>query len=141
MSASCAASQVATVIGNLETHQNFLLAAQDCYAPDIVWVAPARAIRVNGRDAVIEHQRREAACMRNAEFTFLRRSHNERQIIDEFAVRFVCANAGIERAPIREGDLVELKRLRILDVQGGQVSHETCIENWTVLQRADTPVG
>ena len=137
MSASCVSSQVATVIDNLGTQQNFLLAAQDCYAPDIVWVAAARAIRVSGRDAVIAHLQREAACKRDAEFTFLRRSNNERQIIDEFAVRFVYTGAGIESAPIRDGDLVELKRLRILDVHGGQVSHETCIENWTVLQKAD----
>lgn len=133
MSASCAASQVATVIGGLESSHNFLLAAQDFYAAEIDLVAPARSIRVSGREAVIAHQRREAACMQNAEFTFLRRSNNERQIIDEFAVRFVCA-AGIEGAPIRAGDLVELKRLRILEVQAGKVTRETCIENWTVLQ-------
>ena len=66
MSASCVSSQVATVIDNLGTQQNFLLAAQDCYAPDIVWDAAARAIRVSGRDAVIAHLQREAACMRDA---------------------------------------------------------------------------
>lgn len=140
MSASCAESEVATVMGGLERHRDFLLAAQDFYAPDIVWAAPARSIRISGRDAVVAHQRRESACMRDAEFTFLRRSNNGRQIIDEFAVRFVCAGS-IEGAPIREGDLVELKRLRILDVAAGQVRHETCIENWTVLDRAGMDRG
>jgi hypothetical protein len=106
-------------------------------AQDIVWVAPARGIRVAGREAVIAHQLREAASMWNREFTFLRRSNNERQIIDEFAVRFVCTGNTIESAPVRNGDLVELKRLRILDVLGGRVVHETCIENWTVLESVD----
>jgi hypothetical protein len=32
--------------------------------------------------------------------------------------------------------LVELKRVRILDMHSGKVIQEMCIENWTVLQPA-----
>ncbi|HEY5809854.1 MAG TPA: nuclear transport factor 2 family protein [Povalibacter sp.] len=113
---------------------NFLLAAQDVYADDVTWTAPIRELKISGRDAVIDHLRREYAGMHEPEFTFLRRNGNERQMIDEFAVRFVYVGHGLERAPVIAGDLVELKRVRILDVRAGRVTQETCIENWTVLK-------
>ncbi len=71
--------------------------------------------------------------MHDPEFTFLRRNGDERQAIDEFAVRFVYAGEGIDHAPVAPGDFVELKRVRILEVSGGKVVSEICIENWTVL--------
>jgi hypothetical protein len=77
-----------------------------------VWVAPARDIRHTGREEVIRHLLREASAMHDPEYSFLRRSFNERQIIDEYAVRFVYAGAGLEKAPIDAGDCVELKRVR-----------------------------
>jgi hypothetical protein len=120
----------------LDAHSNFLLATRDLYAIDVNWVAPGRGMRVTGRDEVVRHQLREAASMCDPEFTFLRRHSSERQIIDEFAVRFLYAGAGIDKAPVAAGDFVELKRVRILDVQAGKVVQETCIENWTVLKAA-----
>lgn len=122
--------------GESHARGNFLLAAHDLYADDVTWTAPVRDLKVSGRDAVIGHLKRESAGMLEPEFTFLRRNGNERQMIDEFAVRFAYAGTGLERAPIQAGDLVELKRVRILDVRAGKVIHETCIENWTVLRRA-----
>ena len=114
-------------------HSNFLLAARDLYAPDVIWSAPAREIRRSGREEVIRHLFREAGGMHDPEFTFLRRNSNERQIIDEFAVRFTFAGEGIDKAPAERGDIVELKRVRILELNAGKVATETCIENWTVL--------
>ena len=42
--------------------------------------------------------------MHQAEITFLRRNNNARQIIDEFAVRFVYSGEGIDKAPLAAGD-------------------------------------
>jgi len=121
----------------LEAHSNFMLAARDLYAANVVWYAPARGVQRVGREEVIRHMLREASGMHDPEFTFLRRSSSDRQIIDEFAVRFVYAGEGIDCAPAQRGDFVELKRVRILDVQAGKVAAETCIENWTVLLPAE----
>jgi len=129
-------ADVAAVTKVLDAHSSFLLAARDLYDTNVTLVAPSRDLRLNGRDSIVRHQLREAAGMRDPEFTFLRRNCNERQIIDEFAVRFVYAGEGIDRAPVHAGDFVELKRVRILDVLGGKVTHETCIENWTILKAA-----
>ena len=66
----------------------------------------------------------------------LRCSANEGQCIDEYAVLFTYAGEGITGAPISAGDLVELKRVRILDLVGGKIATETCIETWSVLAPA-----
>jgi hypothetical protein len=117
----------------LDAHNEFVAALRELYAADVRWSAPARGIEHRGREEVIAHLLREAGGMRDPEFTCLRRSGNERQLIDEFAVRFVYTGTGLERAPIEAGDLVELKRVRILELGDGKVSGETCIENWSIL--------
>jgi hypothetical protein len=124
-------------IDALQAHQQLLLSMRDLYAPNVVWVAPSRDIRHIGREEVIRQLLREASGMHEPDYTFLRRGLNERQIIDEYAVRFVYAGAGIDKAPVDAGDFVELKRVRILDLAAGKVTLETCIENWTVLLPAE----
>ena len=121
----------------LQAHDTLLAALRHLYAPNVVWVAPARGLRHVGREEVIRHSLREAGAMHEPEYSLLRRSANERQIIDEYAVRFVYAGEGMDKAPIDLGDFVELKRVRILDLAAGKVTVETCIENWTVLLPAD----
>jgi hypothetical protein len=125
----------------LQIHHTVLLALRNLYAPNVVWTAPARELREIGREVVIQHTLREASAMHEPEYSFLRRSVNERQIIDEYAVRFVYAGTGLDKAPIDAGDFVELKRVRILDLSAGKVQTETCIENWTVLLPADRASG
>ena len=117
----------------LDAHCNFLGAAREMYAADVKWSAPARRIERMGREEVIRHLLREAGGMHDADYTSLRRCVNERQIIDEFAVRFRFAGEGIDNAPVERGDFVELKRVRIMELAAGKVAAETCIENWTVL--------
>jgi hypothetical protein len=120
-------------IDGLQAHHQLLVALRDLYAPNVVWLAPSRDLRHSGREDVIRHVLREASAMHDPEYSFLRRSLNERQVIDEYAVRFVYAGSGIDKAPVDAGDFVELKRVRILDLTNGKVVVETCIENWTVL--------
>ena len=112
---------------------SFLSAARDLYSANVRWSAPARNVTRVGRELVVCHLLREASGMHDPEFTVIRRNRSERQIIDEYAVRFVYAGDGIENAPARAGDFAELKRVRILELCAGRVATETCIENWTVL--------
>ena len=133
MSVSPSASGSVEHADALQLHGNFLLSARELYAPHVLWHAPARDIRRLGREEVIRHLLREASGMQEPEFTSLRRNGNDKQLIDEFAVRFVFAGEGIDNAPVAKGDFVELKRVRIMELQGGKVVSETCIENWTVL--------
>ena len=125
--ASCATSS------GLDVHQTFVTMARSLYADTVKWRAPARGIERIGRDEVIRHLLREASAMQEPEFTQLRRGVGERQIIDEYAVRFVYTGTGLDNAPIERGNLIELKRVRILELEDGRVALETCVENWTVL--------
>ena len=121
----------------LDAHEAFVAAARNLYAPNVTWIAPCRGVRWQGCELVIRQLLREASGMHDPEFTLLRRSQSEQQIIDEFAVRFVYTGEGIDSAPIGTGDFVELKRVRVLDMHDGRCTQETCIEAWCVLLPSD----
>jgi hypothetical protein len=120
---------------HLDAHSRFLLTARALYAENVRWSAPTRDLACEGRENVIRRLLREAGGMHAPEISALRRSHNDRQLIDEYVILFTYSGEGIENAPIAAGDLVELKRLRILDLEEGKVVNEVCIETWSVLLR------
>ena len=130
---SSTAEQV--VSPDLEPHCAFILSARALYTENVQWVAPCRGITCSGREQVIRHLLREASAMHAPEFTVLRRSNAEHQAVDEYVVRFTYTGEGIENAPISGGELVELKRVRIMELAAGRVARETCIETWSVLPR------
>ena len=103
------------------------------YAPDIIWTAPRRGVCWTDHDEVVAHLLREAAAMQALAFTRVRRSAGDERIIDEFVARFRYAGEGIENVQLPAGAMVELERVRILAVAGGQVIRESAIETWTVL--------
>lgn len=119
----------------LSPHGAFFLSARALYTEDVHWTAPGRGLALTGRDRVICHLLREASGMHAPEFTVLRRFTAEKQIVEEYAVRFTYTGEGIQSAPIAPGELVELKRVRIMELVAGRVARENCIETWTVLPR------
>ena len=84
---------------SLDAHQNFLIAVRDLYAANVKWCAPCRGVTRVGREEVVRCLLREASAVHDAEYTTLRRNAGARQIIDEYAVRFVYAGVGIDNAP------------------------------------------
>ena len=117
----------------VDAHEAYIAAARSLYVPNVVWCAPCRGVEWHGRELVIRQLLREGGGMHDPEFTLLRRSQSDTQIIHEFAVRFVYAGEGIDLAPIAAGDFVELKRVRVLAMHEGRCTRETCIESWSVL--------
>jgi SnoaL-like domain len=117
----------------LDIAQHLIATAQATYAQDVEWSAPRRELIVRGRDAVVRLLLQEAAAMEHAQFTLLRRSVAENQVIDEYTIRFVYAGSGIARLDRQGGETVELERLRILALDNGLIVKETCIEQWTLL--------
>jgi hypothetical protein len=103
------------------------------YAPNVVWYAPRRGITWIGREKVVENLLREAAAMQELQFTRLRCTCSDVQVIDEFVVRFRYSGTGIENVALPAGAAVELERLRILTLANKQITLETSIETWTVL--------
>jgi hypothetical protein len=106
---------------------------QASYAPGVVWAAPRRGLTWVGRDKVVEKLLREAAAMQGLQFTRLRQSAFEGQVIDEFVARFTYSGEGIDNLDMPAGAQVELQRLRILALEDALVVTETAIETWTPL--------
>ncbi|MFO7325140.1 MAG: nuclear transport factor 2 family protein, partial [Pseudomonadota bacterium] len=125
--------------GNLDFPLALIEEFRAGYAPDIVWTAPRRGLTWNGRDVVVTNLLREAAAMQALTFTRVRRSSGEAQVIDEFVVRFTYAGEGIQNVSFPPGAAVELERVRILTLAGGQVTHESAIETWTLLAPPTSP--
>lgn len=123
-------------LANADFPQRLVAAARDLYAEDVRWLAPRRALEWLGRELVLRNLLRECAAMHSADYTPLRRVTGPGRIVDEYAVRFIYSGEGIDNAPVAAGDRVELERLRVLELSGGLVVLETCIETWTVLDRA-----
>jgi len=123
----------------LDAHEAFVIAARNLYTPNVVWAAPNRGIEWRGRELVIRQLLREAGGMHDPEFTLIRRSQNDEQVIHEYAVRFVYTGDGIEHSPLAPGDFAELKRVRVLTLVDGRCTRETCIESWSVLLPSDAP--
>lgn len=122
-----------TTATSLDFPLGFAAAFRASYAPGVIWAAPRRGIAWVGRDQVVEKLLREAAAMRALRFTRLRQNTDEARIIDEFVARFTYSGEGIDRLELPAGSQVELQRLRILTLAGGQVVMETAIETWTPL--------
>lgn len=120
-----------------DPHRRFIEHYRSRYLPSVRWSAPRRGIEIVGLEAVIRHLLQEAACMAAPEFTPVRCASSPERVIDEQVVRFVHAGDGIAGAPIAHGDLVELERVRIFELQAGRVKSETHIETWSVLERAN----
>ncbi len=113
--------------------RDWVAAITAAYSPDIVWSAPGRGIALEGRLQVIACLNREAEAMQSARITPLRRSQGDQQVIEESVIRFAYAGSGIEGVSFPAGTIVELERLRILTLEGGQVAREVSVERWTAL--------
>lgn len=124
---------VAAAIDAADFPHALLAAARDRYAADVRWYAPRRNLVRIGRDAVISQLLRECAAMHAAQYMPLRRAVAAERIVDEYAVRFTLAGEGIEAVAYARGERIELGRLRVLELRGGCIVQETCIETWTLL--------
>jgi hypothetical protein len=106
------------------------------YASQARWAAPRRGLACAGADAIAHHLCLEAGSMAQAELTALRTGRQGAQLIDEYSLRFVYAGSGIRGVALRQGDLVELSRVRLLSMEGDRIDHETSVETWTILEPA-----
>ncbi len=122
-------------LAGLDFPRQLLEGACHCYAPAVQWSAPRRGLVSTGRDEVLRRLLTEAGAMGSARVTPLRRTAGDRQIIDEYAVRFIYSGSGIDNIPFAAGDSVELERLRILGLEDGRIVSETCIETWSRLHQ------
>lgn len=120
----------------LDRPADWPLAAAALYGEAVCWRAPARGLRVEGREAVLAQLHDDARRFADAEQVVLRRVVAGDRLIDESVLSFLCPAERIAGVPAAAGDRIELKRTRLLRFAGGFIVDELNLETWTVLQRA-----
>src|SRR5919106_4036233 len=79
--------------------------ALDLYTDDVVWEAPARQLRFEGKRAVADNYTKMFAAMKDVEFTNLQRFATEDRVFDDSVVRFTLLKDGFW--PLPAGSRVE----------------------------------
>jgi hypothetical protein len=120
----------------LERPEDWPLTAAALYDPAVCWRAPARALHIAGRDAVLAQLRNDARCLAAAEHVVLRRVAAGARLIDESVLTFICPADGVGGIKLTTGDRIELKRTRLLSFANGLIVDELNLETWTILQCA-----
>ena len=134
MNDDSAGDPVARALVLLDRPAEWPVAAATLYAPTVRWQAPARALVVEGRRAVLAQLQADAERLAAAQCVLLRRALAGPRVIDESALSFVCPAGGIPGVPLKAGDRVELKRTRLLSFAGGLIVDEMNLETWTLLE-------
>jgi len=103
--------------------------ALDLYTDDIVWEAPARGLRFDGKEAVAAHYRRMFASERDVEFVAnLQRFATEDRVVDDSIMRLVIT--GTDSLPVPVGQKVEMRLVHIFEMRGGKICRESGFEMW-----------
>ncbi len=107
---------------------NEVEAALDLYTDDVVWEAPARGLRFEGKRAVANNYTQMFAKMADVEFQNLQRFATEDRVVDDSVVRFRLLDTGY--LPLNPGTQVEMRLVHIFEMRGGLISKEIGYEMW-----------
>ena len=107
---------------------NEVEAALDLYTDDVVWEAPARGLRFEGKRAVADNYTEMFAKMEDVEFETLQRFATEDRVVDDSVVRFRLTGEGY--LPLAPGTPVEMRLVHIFEMRDGLISREIGYEMW-----------
>ena len=107
---------------------NEVEAALDLYTDDVVWEAPARGLRFEGKRAVADNYTQMFAKMADVEFENLQRFATADRVVDDSVVRFRLLDTGY--LPLNPGTQVEMRLVHIFEMRGGLISKEIGYEMW-----------
>jgi ketosteroid isomerase-like protein len=101
-------------------------AAIDLYTDDIVWEAPSRQMRFQGKAAVAENYRQIFRTIKNIEWRSLDRFATENRVVDDSIITFEVAARGVMPLPV--GTRWEMRLTHIFEIRDGKISKEIGIE-------------
>ena len=110
---------------------NEVEAALDLYTDDVVWEAPARGLRFEGKRAVADNYTQMFAKMADVQFKNLQRFATEDRVVDDSVVRFRLLDTGY--LPLNPGTQVEMRLVHIFEMRGGLISKEIGYEMWSAV--------
>ena len=107
--------------------------ALELYTDDIVWEAPARGLRFEGKQEVAANYRKMFASMENLELVAnLQRFATEDRVVDDTIARVTVT--GKDFLPVPLGQRVELRVVHIFEMREGKISREIAYEMWKELE-------
>jgi ketosteroid isomerase-like protein len=101
-------------------------AAIDLYTEDIVWEAPSRHIRFQGKAAVADNYRQIFRAIKHMEWRCLDRFATEDRVVDDSLVAFEVATEGFIPLPV--GTRCEMRLTHIFHMRDGKIAKEIGIE-------------
>ena len=97
----------------------------------MVWEAPARGLRFEGKRAVADNYTTMFAKMEDVEFENLQRFATEDRVVDDSVVRFRLMGEGY--LPLSPGTQVEMRLVHIFEMRDGLISKEIGYEMWSAV--------
>jgi ketosteroid isomerase-like protein len=101
-------------------------AALDLYTDDIVWEAPSRFVRFQGKAAVADNYRQIFHTIKNVQWRCLDRFATEDRVVDDSVITFEVAAEGFMPLPV--GTRCEMRLTHIFEMRDGKIAKEIGIE-------------
>jgi ketosteroid isomerase-like protein len=101
-------------------------AALELYTDDVVWEAPSRFVRLQGKAAVADNYRQIFRTIKNAQWHCLDRFATEDRVVDDSVISFEVATEGFMPLPV--GTHCEMRLTHIFEMRDGKIAKEIGIE-------------
>ena len=101
---------------------NEIEAALELYTDDIVWEAPARGLRCNGKTDVAQNYYQIFGSVKDVSFLNLDRFATENRVTDDSIEKFTIIKEGY--LPFQIGQQVEMRLVHIFEMRDGKISKE-----------------
>jgi ketosteroid isomerase-like protein len=101
-------------------------AALDLYTDDVVWEAPSRHLRFQGKAAVADNYRQIFRTIKNIQWHCLDRFATEDRVVDDSVITFEVAAEGFIPLPV--GTCCEMRLTHIFRMRNGKIAQEIGIE-------------
>ena len=101
-------------------------AAIDLYTDDVIWEAPSRGLRFEGKAAVAANYREMFSTLKDVEFHCLDRFATEERVVDDSTITFEVIKDGF--MPLPAGTKGVMRLTHIFEMRDGKISKEIGIE-------------
>ena len=101
-------------------------AAIELYTDDVVWEAPSRSMRLQGKAAVADNYRQIFHTIKNIQWHCLDRFATEERVVDDSVITFEVGAEGFIPLPL--GTRCEMRLTHIFEMRDGKIAKEIGIE-------------
>ena len=124
-------NKIAANLAAVETHFHSEATAQvdaaiDLYTDDVVWEAPSRFVRLQGKAAVADNYRQIFRTIKNIQWHCLDRFATEDRVVDDSVITFEVGAEGFIPLPV--GTRCEMRLTHIFEMRDGKIAKEIGIE-------------